>query len=92
MSRKPIHVSDHALLRYVERVLGFDLDRARADIAAIVGPAIRAGAVKIAIGGHTYILKGDVVTTIIPGATPTGARMKLARHRGQAIRVKRDRV
>lgn len=88
MTGKQIIVSDHALIRYVERVLGFCLDKARADIAAIVTPAGVLGATQVCSGGFTYVIRNGTVTTIIDGSTPIGAALKSARHNGRSVRMR----
>jgi hypothetical protein len=84
-------VTDHCLLRYIERVKGVDLDVLRAEIVAIVGPAVKCGATSVSSAGFTYCLAPTgAVKTIVPGATPNGARMKAIRHNGKSIRLQRD--
>jgi hypothetical protein len=72
-----IHVTDHALLRYLERVHGVDIEVFRAALRATVGEAaIAAGA---AIGGsyavkagrHAYICQGETVITVVPRCAAT---------------------
>lgn len=65
MSRKSC-VSDHCMLRVIERVHGIDLTFIREEIARITAPARKVGARSITTGGFTYILgeKGVVVTVI----------------------------
>ena len=64
-----IIVTDHALLRYVERVFGLDIEMVRTHIEKSVrGPAI-AGATTTTIDGYVYCLKergnGAVAVTTI---------------------------
>lgn len=47
-----IHVTAHALLRYLERVKGVDVEGARAHIAAVCGPAAALGAKNRQLGGE----------------------------------------
>ena len=87
-----IYVSDHALIRYLERVQGFDLERFRKEISEIVTGAARAGATQVSHSGFTYCIRdSSTVTTIIPGGSPHGARMKATQHNGRSIRMKKDR-
>lgn len=62
-------VSDHAVLRYLERVGGFDIAALRAEIADRVDPAAQIGASGIVIDGFTFIIRhgamGPVVTTVV---------------------------
>ena len=64
-------VSDHAVLRYLERVGGFDISRLRCEIAARLQPAADAGAHGVVIDGHSYLIdqkgeRGPVLLTILP--------------------------
>lgn len=64
--RKGVFVSDHAVVRYLERRYGFDFDGVRREIAT---PALRAaaavGAVGVKVAGGSFKLKGRTVTTYI---------------------------
>lgn len=69
---KEIQVTDHALLRYAERVLGFDVEAARAQIVASVAPLvfvlgdgrfpIRSGAASVGVA----VVEKGVVKTVLP--------------------------
>lgn len=66
-----VHVSDHALLRYLERVGGYEIERLRKDIAARLHPFAGIGRGAVIIDGHAYVLnrnpeKGVVLVTILP--------------------------
>jgi hypothetical protein len=68
--KKPLtRVTDHAMVRYFERVAGFDVDRLRREIGARVDAAAQAGATAVIIDGNHYMIseddRGPVVTTII---------------------------
>jgi hypothetical protein len=62
-------VSEHALLRYVERVLGFDLD----DLRRQVLPDEVAGRIKVPgsgtfpAGTHKVVVKDGVIITVVGG-------------------------
>ena len=71
MKRARIHVSDHALIRYMERVLGMDLEYHRAEIARTVDAALEhEGACGIVSGGFRYKLQGLTVSTVLPANEP----------------------
>lgn len=59
-------VSDHALIRYLERVHGIDMDACR---DAILTPdavsAIKAGAHTIKVNGIKFAVRNGVVTTVL---------------------------
>lgn len=66
------HVSDHALLRFLERVKGVDLDAIRAEILSpLVKCAIKAGASAVIIDGHRCpVSPHGTITTIMPRPGP----------------------
>jgi hypothetical protein len=72
-------VSDHALLRYLQRVKGVDLDAIRAEILSpTMRAAIQAGASAVNINGHLYAIRNDgCVVTVLPA----GARGYRGDHR-----------
>lgn len=74
MTRRPI-VSDHALLRYLERVAGIDVTSHRHAVEDLVASAVDKGACGLISGGHRYVLRGDRVTTVIPRHQTPGVRM-----------------
>lgn len=61
-------VSDHALLRYIERVEGIDVDALRRHLAAIAAPAARSGACYSLIDDIAFHLRygaaGPTVVTV----------------------------
>lgn len=69
MKRSRVRVSDHALIRYLERVGGFDIERLRVEIARRVEAGVAAGACGVVVDGWSYRIKedahGPVVTTVI---------------------------
>ncbi|WP_238121976.1 MULTISPECIES: hypothetical protein [unclassified Xanthobacter] len=68
MSRPPSPtVSDHAVLRELERRFGIDVEAVRRDIATRVRAAVAAGAVGVVADGLRYILRGSHVVTVIRG-------------------------
>jgi hypothetical protein len=64
---KKVKVTDHAVLRYVERKLGIDVEKIRSEMVDAASPAHRAGAVACSAGGMSYILKNGFVVTVVPG-------------------------
>lgn len=61
------HVTDHAIVRYLERVKGIDMDIVRADILSpAINVAIEFGAPTV-IGrdGHRRVIVGGVVQTVL---------------------------
>lgn len=71
-------VSDHALLRYLERVYGFDVEKIRKEILTPnVVTALKAGASTVKQDGINLVLKGNSVVTVL---TPTKKNGKKYRH------------
>jgi len=62
--RRRCEISDHALLRYIERVLGYDVEGLRAEIQRQVRPAVEVGASSIRADGFVYRIQGDIVVTV----------------------------
>lgn len=65
MKKSRIPVSDHAMLRYLERVQGLDIERLRREIGARVDHAAAQGACGIIIDGFSYKIEDGVVTTVL---------------------------
>ena len=58
-------VSDHAVVRYLERFMGIDVDEIRCKILTpTVKGAIEAGAKTFISEGITYCIKNNVITTV----------------------------
>lgn len=63
--KKPLHsVTDHAVLRYLERVKGVDVEAIRCEIGRKVDLAVQHGAGGIVVDGFCYKLLDGQVTTI----------------------------
>ena len=79
----PLRVSDHAVLRYLERVGGFEIEALRAQIAARVGKNVLPGVSSMTIDGHQFLFQQSadalVVTTV----------MEAGRHK---VNVPRDKT
>lgn len=67
-----IGISDHALLRHLERVEGIDVESIRADLQHRFSPAHEAVIIigvenySIRAGDLSYIVRGGTVTTVLP--------------------------
>jgi len=59
-------VTDHAVLRYLERVKGVDVESIREHIKAICLPALKVGALSVSAEGARFEFTNGVVTTVIP--------------------------
>ena len=66
VSRKPLTISDHALIRYLERSVGVNTDEIRQSILDTIGSVSKLGNGKFPIGdGIRAVVKDRVVVTII---------------------------
>ena len=62
--KKPLaHVTDHAVLRYLERVKGLDIDAIRLELGHVVDRAIELGAGAAVVDGVKYVLNEKTVVT-----------------------------
>jgi len=62
--KKPIPVTDHAVLRYLERVAGVDVEAIRNRIYDQIKDPLAAGASGVISNGIAYRFIGSKVTTI----------------------------
>lgn len=63
MARRP-NVTDHAVVRYMERVMGVDVEAVRDLIASEVETAVALGACGLKKDGFTFRLEGENVVTV----------------------------
>lgn len=66
---KPLQpiVTDHAVIRYLERVYEMDIAKLRAEILSPqVRAALKLGASAVNVGEFRYVLEGNTVITIHP--------------------------
>jgi hypothetical protein len=76
MPKKPLTISDHALVRWLERVNGIDMEFFRGEfrraLAGSVGEYVPIGEFTATVGGVAFVVRdGKVITTIDRGG---GAR------------------
>lgn len=70
----PVKITDHAMLRYLERVVGFDFSGFRDTLERRLQPAIDAGAGVAKIDDTTFIISDNRVVTVLPeGGRPKKA-------------------
>lgn len=87
MKRPRTLVSDHAVVRYLERVEGLDVVALKAEIAWRVDYAARLGASAVIIAGYRYVIGHDVagqpvVVTVEPHGQDTPIRRSGRRDTG----------
>lgn len=64
MKKPPVHVTDHSVLRYLERVRGIDVEAVRTEIAAITEVAVQSGACGLNTDGMSYRFENGAVVTV----------------------------
>lgn len=76
MPRTPLNITDHAVLRYLERVQGVDVRAVRRAIEAKVRIAEGEHLVNSVLsGGFRYVIEGgNVVTVVAPHQDKIGKR------------------
>ncbi len=69
--KKPIHpVTDHALIRYLERVKGVNIEALRHEIGRIVDDGLNKGVCGVQSAGFTYRIEGGRVVTVYRSNRP----------------------
>ena len=59
-----VRVTDHAVLRWLERVHGIDVEFFRNEIVKIAGPAAAVGASGLTRDGFSYVIRAGAVVTV----------------------------
>lgn len=63
--KKPLHpVTDHAVIRYLERVKGMDIEEIRRSIGKTVDDGIKKGAIGVVVDGICYKIVEGAVRTV----------------------------
>jgi len=58
-------VSDHAVLRYLERSLEIPVDKVREKLLSLTRSAIEAGAASVKVDGLRFVIQDKTVVTVI---------------------------
>lgn len=67
-----LEVTDHAVLRYLERSQGVDVEAVRLQIRDIVIKGAELGASAVTAEGLRFVLRNNSVTTVLPRSKPEG--------------------
>lgn len=67
-------VPDHAVIRYLERAKGVDIDGVRRHIAGLVQRGVKAQGDAVVVEGVKFVLRGNVVVTVIGKDWPAQKR------------------
>lgn len=87
MKKPRAHVTDHAVLRHLERVQRIDVEQVRLELGHIVDAAVKAGAKATVADGIRYILIEDRLISCVPvKSRPLRGRSR----RGRAARDRED--
>lgn len=73
MKKPSTRVTDHAIVRYLERVLNLDVERVRREIGQKVDHGVKSGARNVRVGGVSYKLVDGVVVTVCKASRPSRA-------------------
>lgn len=73
-NRPRCNVSDHALLRYMERVKKIDVEALRAEVARLGDFAVEHGASATIRNGYRYVVVDAKVVTVLPKRPARGSR------------------
>lgn len=63
-------VTDHAVLRWLERFAHVDVEAVRAAIDAETRDALSAGATRLKVNGAEYRMRDGKVVTVMPSQSP----------------------
>jgi len=79
---REVKVTDHAVLRYLERARGFDIEQVRRHVAALCAPAIKVGARSLRAEGVKFEFSriGTVVTVVPNGPLPSQTSQRQSEH------------
>lgn len=66
MSKEPFRVTDHALIRYLERAMGLNIEIVREHIAGICRGPAAIGAVSVRSEGVRFEIRNNTVLTVAP--------------------------
>ncbi len=70
MKKPAVHVTDHAVIRYLERVMGYDIEGLRQQLGREVAPAVELGACGLVSNGFRFVIIDGTLVTV----TRTAAR------------------
>ena len=69
MKKPAVPVTDHCVIRYMQRVMGLDIEAVRRKIAEDLAPAVRLGAVGLTKDGFNYRISDGAVITVMPAGS-----------------------
>ncbi len=92
LSKEPVRVTDHAVLRYMERAMGLNVEGVREHIANLCAApaALGATALRLAAEGVKFEINNNAVVTVVPDTGNTVSNSTQERNRN-AIRRQKER-
>lgn len=81
MRKGRIPVSDHAVIRYLERVKGMDIEAVRDEISGLCQRGYERGASGVIIHSLEFVLKEGSVVAVLPVHAPRPGASRPPRHR-----------
>lgn len=85
MKREPVRISDHAILRYLERAMEFNIEAVRQHITGICDGPAAIGAVCVRAEGLRFQIVNNAVTTVGPDDSHAHTVNRTTRERNQRI-------
>lgn len=87
-------VTDHALMRYLDRALGLDLEAYRREIALRCAAAVKMGASGLTVDGIRYEFRGGAVISVLGRGMVANNQpsLKPPKHRDRPRRAGRVRL
>lgn len=64
LSKEPLTITDHCLVRYLERAMGLNMDMVREHIRTICATPAAFGAVAVRSEGLKFVIKDNSVVTV----------------------------
>jgi hypothetical protein len=89
--KHPVTITEHALLRYLERIWEIDLDALRTRLATDIQAAAALGAKSYTTNGATFIFERNHITGGIVVATVVTDKMHRRTNSRRAFRMQRER-
>lgn len=66
ISKEPVRVTDHAVIRYLERAMGLNIEIVRDHIASLCAGSAAYGATALRAEGVKFEIVNGAVTTVVP--------------------------
>ena len=86
MARQGPIVTDHALIRWLERRHGFNMDELRAEATREIEDFAGSGCKSVVVDGLMWLLEGYRATTVLPAGSRPVHQDRGRRHQGIADR------